>query len=1179
MKSLVKTRYGMMQTLNADSVVSQSLRLYGEWAQKEIDSLSVFIGPGARVIDIGAYIGTHTLAFASIVGPTGSVHAFEPQPNIFELLKANVESNNLINVTLYGLALSDEINEISFVEEDIGSPGNFGATTILQEGNLSAAPQVSIILNRLDNLINGRVDLIKVDVEGMEVEVLKGAEKTILENRPIILCEVNSVESGVKLIRHVREIDYLAYGLLVDAYDPDNFLHNNQNIFGDAKEFGLVLVPKERVETLLEKIRSLKLPLVRDADDLVLMLLAKPQYPDEVLCNRFTDLALADNAKYLNVVARLKNAAVWHDELQVRRGEVKSLDSEVLELRTRLRKEIEKKLESEKEIFLMDQEKKALQNNYLELQTAYAVLNEGYLGAEERASKLSSVLLERETFINEMVNSTTWKMTSIFRWAGSFGRKFLAGFSLVGVGGLSRSKSRCPLKQATSEIVDVIVPVYRGLDETISCLESVWSSNSKTAYRLIVINDCSPEPEISEWLRIAAKSHKLILLENEENLGFVATVNKGMDYSRTNDVLLLNSDTEVSGDWLDRIRAAAYADNDIATVTPFSNNATICSYPKYCQDNDLPSDFSVQELDRIFSNENSLQVVEIPTAVGFCMYIRRECLDVLGLFNLEAFGKGYGEENDFCMRVKRAGWRNVLACDVFVWHKGSVSFGDSNNERKTNALKKLLDIYPEYDGLVQSHIIRDPEAPFRSKVSLARIDQTSLPKILFISHQRGGGTEVHCRELRDLLKDKALIFMLRPERADQVTLEWFDERESLRFWFDIPSDTAALISKVRELNINRVHIHHTIDFPIKILDFVRQLELPWDFTSHDYYSVCPQITLTLRNNRYCGELGPQQCQRCLEERPALIGSSIDEWREYHRPIIEQAERVFCPSEDTSIRFRKYFPNANIICAYHPDAESLGHFDSPKPLSVDSGDRLRVGVIGALSPEKGAEILELTAQYSDEHNLAIDFCLFGYAFRPLQTLPNLEVTGRYENKDLNAMISRFAPHIIWFPCQWPETYSYTLSVCIELGIPVATTNLGAVAERVSQRNNSWILDWRSSPSQWASFFDSLLTGKAQSTSGSFLSAPSFEYSAQYLTTSVGYANPPPKNALNSFAMNDYLKPRLPSTRNNKLKAGIFLQHCWRRIKGRRYVRGITYLVPLPIKKFIRVWLMGHSQIEN
>ncbi|NND68154.1 MAG: glycosyltransferase, partial [Halioglobus sp.] len=137
--------------------------------------------------------------------------------------------------------------------------------------------------------------------------------------------------------------------------------------------------------------------------------------------------------------------------------------------------------------------------------------------------------------------------------------------------------------------VDVVIPVYDGLEETRACLETVRQTVTHAWARVIVINDFSPNPEITAYLRKEqAERGGFVLLENEANLGFVASANRGMLYDPQRDVLLLNSDVEVAGNWVERLREAAYHHDRVASVTPFSNNATVCSFPNMCEDNALP---------------------------------------------------------------------------------------------------------------------------------------------------------------------------------------------------------------------------------------------------------------------------------------------------------------------------------------------------------------------------------------------------------------------------------------------------------------------------------------------------------------------------------------------------------------------------------------------------------------
>ena len=270
-------------------------------------------------------------------------------------------------------------------------------------------------------------------------------------------------------------------------------------------------------------------------------------------------------------------------------------------------------------------------------------------------------------------------------------------------------------------MIDVIIPVYRGLEQTRRCIESVLAMPQAASHEVVVIDDASPEPRIGEYLDALAADGRISLNRNASNLGFVQTVNLGMSLHAERDVVLLNSDTEVAGDWLDRLQAAAHGAADIATATPFSNNATICSYPFEGWSDGVPGTLGLAAVDGLFASANAGRTVDLPTAVGFCMYIRRDCLDQVGTFDAARFGRGYGEENDFCMRALKSGWRHVLAGDVFIYHEGSVSFSEERFELMKAASSALLAAHPDYTQRVHEFIIADPAAGLRAAVDNARV--------------------------------------------------------------------------------------------------------------------------------------------------------------------------------------------------------------------------------------------------------------------------------------------------------------------------------------------------------------------------------------------------------------------------------------------------------------------------
>lgn len=627
----------------------------------------------------------------------------------------------------------------------------------------------------------------------------------------------------------------------------------------------------------------------------------------------------------------------------------------------------------------------------------------------------------------------------------------------------------------TSWPIDVIVPVYRGLADTQLCLRSVLASRNTSAFRLIVINDASPEPEVTAWLReLQQHDERVVLVENQLNLGFVATVNRGMAMNEAHDVILLNSDTEVANDWLDRLKRAAYSDIQVGTVTPFSNNATICSYPRMCESNTLPEGHDTASLDALFARTLAGQTVDVPTGNGFCMYVRRDCLAQVGLFDVEQFGKGYGEENDFCLRAQEAGWRNLHALDTFVLHSGGVSFGASKSDREIAAMETLRRLHPHYEPEVHGFIARDPARPARQAVDLARVAAAGKPVVLLVMHDREGGTLRHMHELAERWSADAVFFVLKPAPGPSVQLELWGTNEAFQLSFHLPSEFAALVEALRGLGVGHVHFHHLLGHSADVLALPAHLGLRYDFTAHDYHAFCPQISLTGTDNAYCGEEGLDQCRTCLARSPAPGDVTIEQWRATHGSLVAGARHVLVPSHDAALRFVRYAPSADVRYAPHDDLLPPVPHPAPTPRRLAADAALTVVVIGALSPIKGADVLEDVATLAAREAAPLDFHLLGFAYRSLRSAPGARLTvhGQYDEADLPRLLDQLQPDLVWFPAQWPETYSYTLSACLERGLPVVASDLGAFAERLSGRAWSWIHPWNASAADWLAYFKGL-----------------------------------------------------------------------------------------------------------
>jgi len=617
--------------------------------------------------------------------------------------------------------------------------------------------------------------------------------------------------------------------------------------------------------------------------------------------------------------------------------------------------------------------------------------------------------------------------------------------------------------------INVVVPVYLGALETTRCLDSVIAGGLPEDVYLTIINDASPDPEIQSLLSRYANSPGVTLLTNERNLGFVGTANRGMSQRTDADVVLLNSDTEVPFGWLNRLNRCAYAEADVGTVTPFSNNATICSYPKFCSDNSLPEGYSIAALDALFQEVNAGRSADIPTAVGFCMYVRRDCLDEVGLFDEMAFGKGYGEENDFSLRAARKGWRNVLCADLFVFHAGAVSFAGERDDRAKNALRLLAKRYPTYASSVQRHIQKDPVKHFRHRVDLLRLTRGKKRVVLLISHRLGGGVVKHEQELAASFSREVGFLRLTPRINGEVEVTWYHQSEGLRLIFQLPRDWLALVELLRCAGVTRIHVHHLLDVPEAIQDLPHALGVPYDFTVHDFYAICPRITLTDAQNTFCGQPREAVCRACLKDA-AAHQRDIRAWRSSSQQFLEKAARVFAPSADTARRMTSVLKLDNLVVAPHADVSAV---DCPvpnhQPLAAE--EPLRIVVFGALSAIKGADLLEAVALESKQKALPLEFSLIGYAWRSLVTEPNsrLTVSGAYRDVELQELLAAARPHVIWFPALWPETYSYTLSAALRSGLPVVAPDLGAFPERLANRPWTWLCPWDRTPIDWAAFF--------------------------------------------------------------------------------------------------------------
>ena len=992
-----KARPGRVAHFDFDGPIGLALDIYGEWAQHEVEALLPFIPQGGHVVDVGANLGSHTLAFARAVGEQGTVLSVEPQEETFALLRHNVAINDLQDfVRPLRAAAGKERAALRIPRISRPAGQNLGAVAPVAAGDSPAADEsfAEVEVIPLDELELPALDFLKIDAEGAEADVLRGAAKPLAAFRPVVAMECGTFSESWEALGVAFSMGYAAYHFRSAAYNADNYRGNKNDIFAGAEEGTLLLLPQDSLEALP----------------------APPARAERI--NGPLDLirAILSTGVYGRSENRLEPLHGMLADFRRKRAEERCVTANALA--TRRHKAV------------------------MELRETVSVISR----AED---DIDPEMLHR------VLESTAPVLPDPFEPEAKAPWPTVPDPDQWDIPVKTEGGSAAP-------VVDVIIPCYNDYPVTMACLHSALTAKNDTPCEFVVIDDLSPEPRLSSALRLLSERGLVTLLAHAENKGFVISANEGMSLHADRHALLLNADTIVFDGWLDRLMGHLEADPDCGTVTPLSNNATICSYPVTERDNQAPLEISFAELDALAAEVNSGGGVSIPTGVGFCMLIRRACLDQVGLFDAALFGKGYGEENDFCMRAAPLGWKHLLATDVFVRHAGEKSFGEDALRYKESAFEKVSRLHEGYLPAVARHCATDPARRMRRRLDIARLRAALTgggAPVLLVGHNRGGGIERYFGEQAAYYASLgAPVLTLRPHSRKSVCEVALNVPETLHLpnlVFDLSTEFGELLEVLGvDLGIGYIHVHSLVDLhpqtPKLLALGAGLIKVKYDFTVHDYLPVCPKVNMLDERSLPCAGTEEWRCQTCLDKE-ALTSGRIDiaQWRGAYRTFLAGADRVVAPSEDAARRIAEQFPEcaANVEVAPHPET-----ITPAAPVQVrarEEGEPLRVAVIGAIGPHKGSGILEACASDAKHRGLPVEFVVVGYSDRD-ERLKDLgvTVTGRYEEEDVFALLDGLGCHLAFFPSPWPETYCYSLSVAALAGLPPVVFDHGAPAERVA-----------------------------------------------------------------------------------------------------------------------------------
>ncbi|MGG3810902.1 glycosyltransferase [Methylorubrum rhodesianum] len=647
-----------------------------------------------------------------------------------------------------------------------------------------------------------------------------------------------------------------------------------------------------------------------------------------------------------------------------------------------------------------------------------------------------------------------------------------------------------PASDLDNAAVVVVVPVYKGFEETLAAIYNTLKNSQTTPFCLLVINDHGPDDKLNAYLSDLSGRGLFKYESNPQNVGFVRTVNRALEICAGKDVILLNSDAIPYNDWIDRLVQHAYRFPDIATVTPLSNNATIFSYPRMNYNNRIALEVGPEQIDAYARACNKNSWNEVPTGVGFCFYMTATAIKCVGNFDAETFGLGYGEENDYCMRALKAGYRNIQANDVFVYHSGGASFDNTYSKNMKSIEERLNAKHPNYPTLVYAHVAADPAQTARRRLDCYRFASFYNKKCaVFVSHSAGGGIETHIlAQAQGMSSQGVPVIIFRSVKDHILTVDLIDRNDcaltaTLVGKFDLIREPEFFTEFLCWLQPLFVHVHSfaNLDWGCtqKIIRSIASTKLDYYYTLHDYAPVCHRNNLVTPRATFCGLPNTVVCRSCIKSDNEAKGVPDPvERRAVYASFLQGARLVFAPSEDIAKRMLGVFDLDNIQIRPHEERfvfRAKGKDYTSKPI-------MRVGAIGAIGPHKGSYVIHALAVDAQLRHLPISYEIVGYSNVPsLMSEAGVTETGKY-NHDYEALelIASRELDIIILPSIWPETYCYALSLALAAGVMPAVFDIGAQAERLRKSGFGVIIDYKliNQPSELNNY---LLTAGSQSLS--------------------------------------------------------------------------------------------------
>jgi len=641
------------------------------------------------------------------------------------------------------------------------------------------------------------------------------------------------------------------------------------------------------------------------------------------------------------------------------------------------------------------------------------------------------------------------------------------------------ARRRSPRHGQTAPIMPqdtaIIVPVYNAYDDVENCINRL-AAFTPGDVEILFIDDASPDGRIAELMERARRYPNMRVLRNETNLGFTRTVNRGLTEVGQKHAVLLNSDARVTPGWLEGMLTAASSRPRVATVTAMSDRAGAFSAPMIGNDNELPPGVDEVTYARAFRRRSMGLYPIVPTGNGFCMFVNRACINEIGALDEAAFPRGYGEENDFCMRAGRAGWSNLIDDRTYVFHDRSKSFGEAKTDLMTAGRAVIDARYPEYKTAIRAYST-DPDLGLaRMQARLAQRDcaipRETQPRLLFVVATQTGGTPQTNLDLMGALADgfdswlmrcdSKHIFLMRREGDNFEEVARHELQERLEPIRHTSSEYDAVVAEwLRCYDFELVHIRHLAWHSLNLPRVAKAQGCTVVFSFHDFYALCPSIKLLRADGTFYGgdleklnglalpELWP------VESMPPVDAQWISYWRERFEQALAPCDAFVTTSESARDTILTYLPGISSEC-FHviPHGRNFSElcYLRKRPRH---GEPLRILVPGNISMAKGLGIIRDLLN-EDKAGL-IEFHVLGKidSTRGISH-PRLIVHGTYKRDEFAKRVKALNIHLGAVFSVWDETYCHTLTELWSVGIPPLVFDFPTVATRVRKSGAGWVL---------------------------------------------------------------------------------------------------------------------------